>query len=166
MVESYQHNQLLPGAKMDKLAEYFVAEVDVKLQWQRLYDEPRPYVNIISRDVMHLSLMDWTADVFINTTTEMYWGKSIWKCDPALTDSFLKWEETTWKYVFQLPRFLSKDMYTARDRLIGAFRLYFAQPNAERADANYFVKTAEEELRDIEFGDFDVAKANMLQHWA
>ena len=151
---------------MDEIAKCFVADVDAKLQWQRLHDQPRPYVNIISRDVMQLSLMDWTADVFINTTTEMYWGKSIWKVAPGLTESFLKWEETTWKYVFQLPRFLSKDMYTARDQLIGAFRVYFAQPNAERADANYFVKMAEEELRDIEFGDFDVAKANMLQHWA
>lgn len=166
MVELYQHHQLLPGEKMDKIAKAFVADVDQKLHWQRLHDEPRPYIDILSPGVIQLSLMDWTADVFIHATTEMYWGKSIWEVAPDLTASFLKWEETTWKYVFQLPRSLSKDMYTARDQLIGAFRTYFAQPKAERADANYFVEMAEEELRDIAFGDFDVAKANMLQHWA
>lgn len=57
-------------------------------------------------------------------------------------------------------------MYAAKDQLVNAFAAYFSLPNGERTDANYFVKTAEEELRDIGFNDHDLGKVHMLQHWA
>lgn len=165
MVEEYQHHQLLPGEKMDKIAKTFVGYVDESLRWQKL-QKRSPFISESSSDAVTLSLMDWTADVFLHTTTEIYWGKSIWEIAPNLIETFLAWEETTWKYVFQLPRFLSRDMYAAKDQLVDAFTAYFGQPSNKREDATYFVKTAEEELRDIAFDDNDIGKVNMLQHWA
>ena len=57
-------------------------------------------------------------------------------------------------------------MYEARDQLIAAFTAYFGQANTDRTDANYFVRTSEQELRDIGFDDNDVGKVHMLQYWA
>ena len=164
MVEEYQFHQLLPGEKLDKIATTFVTHVNEKIRWELLQKQCASLDP--SSDALTLSLMDWTADVFLHTTTEIYWGKSIWKVAPNLIQSFLKWEETNWKYVFQLPKFLSRDMYAAKDQLVDAFARYFRQPSSERGDATYFVKTAENELRDIGFDDSDLGKANMLQHWA
>ncbi|KAL9032787.1 MAG: hypothetical protein Q9180_006308, partial [Flavoplaca navasiana] len=110
--------------------------------------------------------MDWITDVFLHATTETYCGRSIWRLAPNLIESFERWEQTTWKYVFQVPRILSKDMYEARDGLIAAFTAYFGQAKTTRADANYFVTTSEQELRDIAFDDNDVGKVHMLQYWA
>ena len=165
MVEEYQFHQLLPGENLDKIAKTFVRYVDEKVRWQQL-QKKCPYIQGSSPNSVKISLMDWTADVFLHTTTEIYWGKTIWEVAPKLIESFLKWEETTWKYVFQLPRFLSRDMYAAKDQLVDAFTAYFEQPKSKRGDATYFVVTAEEELREIGFKDHDVAKVNMLQHWA
>ena len=57
-------------------------------------------------------------------------------------------------------------MYTARDKLVNAFTAYFKLPQAERADAAWFVPIAEAEMRDIGLDESDLGRAHMLQHWA
>ncbi|KAL8762523.1 MAG: hypothetical protein Q9184_001483 [Pyrenodesmia sp. 2 TL-2023] len=165
MVEEYEHRQLLPGENMDKIAKTVVAYVDNMVRWDQVQSHCANVPLTVSTPA-DISLLDWTTEVFLRTTTEVYWGKSIWKVAPNLIRSFLVWEETTWKYIFQIPYLFSKDMYTARDQLIGAFTAYFGQPRSARADATYFVKAAEQELRDIAFDDNDVGKVHMLQFWA
>lgn len=120
----------------------------------------------VPASVVSLPLLDWTEELFIRTTTEVYWGKTIWKVAPNLINSFLQWESTTWKYVFQLPRLLSKDMYTAKYQLVDAFSTYFEKPKEERNDANYFVSAAEDKLRITGLETQDIARVHMLQLWA
>ena len=165
MIEEYQRHQLLPGENMNKISKLFVEQITDRLRWENVRSGQK-YVRERREDCVTLSLIDWTSDVFIRTTTETYWGKSIWSVAPNLMEYFSVWEATTWKYVFQLPRFLSREMYTARDQLIGAFTTYFGQPDHLRSDTTYFVPTAEAELRDIAFDDSEIAKVHMLQHWA
>ena len=150
---------------MDGIAKAFLDKVDSHLEWTQLRSRQQ-YIRETGPNHLTLSLMDWTAEVFLRTTTETYWGKSVWKSGPDIPTSFFRWEATTWKYVYQLPRFLSRDMHTAKDQLIEAFTQYFALPTSDRADKSFFVELAEEELRDIGFGDNDIAKCHMLQHCA
>ena len=150
---------------MKFFSKLFVEQVTDGLRWENVRSG-QEYVRERRDDSVTLSLIDWTSHVFIRTTTEAYWGKSIWSVAPNLMEHFLEWEATTWKYVFQLPCFLSREMYTARDQLIGAFTTYFGQPEHLRSDTTYFVPTAEAELRDIAFDDSEIAKVHMLQHWA
>ena len=165
MIEEYQFHQLLPGERLDQIIKPFVDLIDQKLRSEYLWNAC-PYVLETSPDAIKISMIDWTSDVFIRAITEIYWGKSIWKVAPGLMESFLAWERTSWKYIFQLPRFLSEDMYAARTQLVDAFTAYFGQPKEKREDANYFVKAAEEELRDIAIDEHDIGKIHMLQHWA
>ncbi|KAL8956257.1 MAG: hypothetical protein Q9183_006362, partial [Haloplaca sp. 2 TL-2023] len=115
---------------------------------------------------MKISLFDLTSHIFIRSLTECYWGKKIFDLEPDLLNTFTTWEETNWKYVYQLPRFLSRDMYTARDSLVDAFTRYFGLPEKERKDANWFIPRAEKEMRDVGIEDHDLGRAHMLQHWA
>jgi hypothetical protein len=165
MIESYEHRQLLPGEKMNEISKLFVSQVSHMLRWENL-PGGQAYVRKRSSNTVTLSLMDWTSDVFIRTTTETNWGKSIWTVAPDLLNDFLQWEATTWKYVFQLPQFFSQEMSTARNQLIDAFTTYFGQHGDLRKDTSYFVPTAEAELRDIGFDDVNIARVHMLQHWA
>lgn len=165
MVEEYQFHQLLPGEKLDDISKRFVDFLDEKLCWEE-FQRNSTYVSRSSPNVVSLSLLDWTEELFIRTTTEVYWGKTIWKVAPNLINAFLRWESTTWKYVFQLPRFLSKDMYTAKDQLVDAFSTYFEKPREERNDANYFVSAAEDKLRITGLETQDIARVHMLQFWA
>ena len=163
-MSEYHTQQLLPGEKLDTMTQKFLSYVDERLRWQELYASKHCILES-SSDSVKLSLMDWTADVFIRASTEIYWGKSIWKVAPNLIDAYLQWEETSWKYVFQLPRFFSRDMYAAKDQLLDGFAAYFGQQKDKREDATYFVTMTEEELRGLAFSDHDVGKVNMLQYW-
>ena len=165
IIEEYQFRQLLLGEKVDKLTQIFVDYRGKTICWQHLETKPT-YVLEKSSGSIRMSLMDWTAQVFLHTTTEVYWGKTIFEIAPRLTQSYLKCEETKWKYVFQLPYCVNKDMYAARYQLIDTFTLYYRRPKEQRADVVPYVTAAEEELRDLSFNDHDVAKINMLQLWA
>lgn len=166
MVAEYQRRQLRPGKKLETLARSMIDHIDGLLQWHNL-SIGQTRLRGDSEDPLSLSLIEWTSYAFIHSTTEIYWGRSIFKNDPSFLQTYNIWEKTTWKYVFQIPRFLSRDMYLARDRLIDVFTDYFKLPQSERADAtSWFVPTAEAEMRDIGLTDRDLGRAHMLQHWA
>ncbi|KAL9102989.1 MAG: hypothetical protein Q9187_009061, partial [Circinaria calcarea] len=165
MIADFQHRQLLPGENLDNISRQFISSLNELVSWQEI-NSNRPYVLQSSSHSVQVSLMEWTAHIFINTNSGLYWGKSLSKVAPHLTKSFMKWEEKNWKYVFQLPRSLSKDMYAAKDQLVDGFRDYFAQPQEKRSDASFFAKAAERELRDISFTDYDIGKVHMLHYWA
>ena len=165
MVSEYQRRQLRPGKNLDTLAKSIVNRVSSLLQWQNL-SLGQTRIRPGSEKSLSLSLIEWTTHTFICSTTEIYWGKKILETDPSLLQTYNTWERTSWKYVFQVPRLFSQDMYSARDKLVDAFTTYFRVPQAERTDAAWFVSIAEAEMRDIGLDESDLGRAHMLQHWA
>lgn len=165
MVAEYQRRQLRPGKNLESLAKSMIKHIDDLLRWQNL-DVGQTRVLPCSDQWLTLSLIDWTSHTFIRSTTEAYWGKKLFEIDPDLLQTYNIWERTSWKYVFQIPRLFSQDMYNARDKLVDAFTAYFRLPQAERAETAWFVPIAEAEMRDIGLGERDLGRAHMLQHWA
>ena len=165
MVVEYERRQLLPGPNLDRLAAVLLEHI-TKITSQNYLDMERPFVLERDTDSVQVNLMEWTSHSIIHAMTEIYWGQAIFQAEPDIVPAFMRWEALTWKYVFQLPRFISKDMYASRDQLIGAFAKYFSIAKADRKDTNWFVSTSEAELRDIGLDDRDVGRVHMLQHWA
>ena len=93
IIEEYQFRQLLLGEKVDKLTQIFVDYRGKTICWQHLETKPT-YVLKKSSGSIRMSLMDWTTQVFLHTTTEVYWSKAIFEIAPRLTQSYLKWEES------------------------------------------------------------------------
>ena len=81
-------------------------------------------------------------------------------------NSFLRWEQTNWKYIFQLPRYFDEDLYAAKEQLIDASTAYFNQSQAERPDSIHSLSASEVEMRKIDLKNDEIAKVNMLTHWA
>ena len=165
MVAEYQRRQLRPGVNMDILAASMIDHVNSMVRWDNL-KMGETCDRQSSEKTVSLSLIEWTSHAFIHSTTDMYWGKRIFEIDPTILETYTIWEKTNWKYVFQIPRLFSRDMYDARDKLVDAFTGYFQLPKNERTDAAWFVPIAEEEMRDIGSSDRDLGRAHMLQHWA
>ena len=161
----YRHHHLLPGESLDKLSETFRSYLDKELQWQNLTID-NPYLRGSSSDWVDLALLDWNTEIFVRTITELYWGKSMFRVAPQLINSLRKWEKCNWKYLYNLPSFLSKDTATAKNELLQGFTQYFGLPKSQRPDAMNPVIAIEGELRSLDFNDSDVAKVNMLWHWA
>src|SRR4051794_6352247 len=86
--------------------------------------------------------------------------------NPHLIKAFRQWERTNWKFMFQLPEFISKNMMAGRDEIIHTFVLYFRLPPEERKDCGYFMKPAEKMVRDLGCNEQHMAKIFMLQLWA
>ena len=96
----------------------------------------------------------------------MYWGKSMLRVAPQLIPALRKWERCSWKYLYNLPPYMRKETDAAKDELVQGFTAYYALPMSARMDAMEPVSAIEGELRNVDFEDGDVAKVNMLWHWA
>ena len=111
-----------------------INHIDGLIRWQSLV-VGQTRILPCSDQWLTLSLIDWTSHTFNRSTTEAYWGKKLLEIDPDLVQTYTIWERTSWKYVFQIPRLLSQDMYNARDKLVNAFTAYFRLTQAERSEA-------------------------------
>ena len=165
MFAEYQRRQLRPGNKLETMTGPMIDHINSLLQWHNL-STGQTRTRLSSEKSLRLSLIEWTTYTFIHSLTKLYWGNKIFESDPSLLQTYWTWERTYWKYAFQLPRFLSRDMYRARDKLVNAFTAYFRLPKAERADVTWFTPIAEAEMRDIGLDNTDLGRAHMLQHWA
>ena len=165
MFMDYHRRQLRPGIHGEVMAKSMINRVSGLLQWHNL-SNGQTCTRPSSEKSLNLSLIEWTSYVFIHSITEVYWGRKIFEADPGLLETYVTWERANWKYVFQIPRYFSRDMYLARDRLVDAFTAYFRLPQVERADVAWFIPVAEAEMRDIGLDHHDLGRAHMLQHWA
>ena len=165
MFAEYQRRQLRPGNKLETMTRPMIDHINSLLQWHDL-STGQTCTRPSSEKSLSLSLIEWTTYTFIHSITKVYWGSKIFESDPSLLQTYKTWERTYWKYIFQLPRCFSRDMYQARDKLVNAFTAYFRLPQAERADVAWFTPIAEAEMRDIGLDDQDLGRAHMLQHWA
>ncbi|KAL8784501.1 MAG: hypothetical protein Q9213_003938 [Squamulea squamosa] len=165
MMMEYHRRQLRPGDHMEIMSRSMIDHIQGRVTWEGL-KESQIGISQGSESSSKISLYELTSHVFIRSLTEIYWGKRIFEMDPNFLQIFAVWEKTNWKYVYQIPRLLSRDMYRARDRLIEAFTRYFSLPKSQRSDAAWFIPRAEAEMRDIGLDDRDLGRAHMLQNWA
>ena len=78
----------------------------------------------------------------------------------------MEWERLNWKYIFQLPSFLSKDMLDAKNELVNTFVTYFEIDRTERNCSNFLVDSVEEALREAGMGNEETGRIVFLYSWA
>ncbi|KAL9045993.1 MAG: hypothetical protein Q9214_001067, partial [Letrouitia sp. 1 TL-2023] len=160
MIEEYHNHQLSPGGgRLDHLTEAFVAHLNTRISWQSHdFETSRPYVIEASSKSATIDVLGWTSELFFNIMTKLYYGEFLLKSHPDMYHSFVQWEKSFWKLMYKVPRFMSKDLYTSRTHLVDIFTDYFRTPRSQRADANHFVSSAENELRNSGLADGEVAR--------
>ena len=165
MLEEFHRQQLQQsGEHSSVLTKRLQERIDLSLQFESL----QKHAAVVDRGpgFLNVSLWHLCTHLFIEGLTEAYLGQLIWKIRPEILQSSLRWEDTSWKYIYHLPRFVSHDMYTARSEIIGSFTEYFKSPKVDRADSLFFVDAFEQELRDCNLNEEEIAGAFMLHHWA
>ena len=166
MLSEYHRQQLIPGNKHSAMLSKRVSEgIDHALKFENLrrHHASSPGEGSSS---FKISLWNLCTQLFIEGIAEAYLGHLIWKIHPNLLRPSMQWESSSWKYIYQLPSFLSQDMRTAKAELVDAFIQYFKSAKADRADGSFFVAAFEQELRECGFDDADVAQIFMLHYWA
>ncbi|KAF2190000.1 cytochrome P450 [Zopfia rhizophila CBS 207.26] len=165
MLTEYHRQQASPGKKLDELLhDRIIPSMYHALDFDDLHEHP----SVLGRTAegVRISLLDLCSQLFVRSTAEAFLGRTIWKVNPDLLRSFRAWERTNWKFMYQIPEFMSKDMMSAKDDIIHTFVKYFQVPIAERRDSSFFAQTVESMLREMECSEQEMAKIFLLHFWA
>jgi hypothetical protein len=165
MILEYHWQQLSPGDKYDNLMDrHIVPDLQKALNWETL----RKHTACLktATDSVTISLHDWCAETFISNLIRAYCGRKIHEINPNLLKANLVWENTSWKFLYQLPGIFSRDMNSARNEFNQTLQAYFELPRAERQDANDFVTSVEDEMRAAGLNNRELAGVMMLHFWA
>ncbi|MCJ1267976.1 hypothetical protein MMC22_007862 [Lobaria immixta] len=167
MIHQYLVQQLVPGVQLNQIAAIFVDHLNDRVRWpSQNLSSHQSYVLEACSESVTVDVLGWTSHIFFHASTEVYYGKLMLEIAPNLLKTFHKWEQTNWKFLFQIPRFLSEDLYAAKGQLVDDFAAYFKQTREQRGDASRFVKLAETELRACGLDNEEIARIQVLHHWA
>ncbi|KAK8047542.1 hypothetical protein PG996_015606 [Apiospora saccharicola] len=165
MINEYHRQQTKQGELFDDLLHTrIIPEFEKELRC--IIDGSSPSIVSRSSNGVVVSLLQLCTSAFQSSTTTAFLGRKIWEVNPNLLQSFMVWERTNWKYLFQMPALMSQDMLKARDDIINSFVSYLEIPETERDDRNFFVKSIETMMRDVGCNEKDMAKVLMLHFWA
>jgi hypothetical protein len=165
MIEEYHRQQLHPGEHFNSLISSKTTPwIDSQLRFDLLQNHTA--VQEVGLDFIRVSLWQLCTKLFIEGLTEAYFGKLVWHIRPDLLNSYTTWEQTSWKYMYRLPNFLSQDMCRAKAEIVDTFTSYFKAPKSNREDATFFVTAVENELRGAGLSEEEIAQIIMLHYWA
>lgn len=160
--EQLCRKQLLPGQNLDKLQGVLINNIQQSLQWHKLSGNITLYY---TQEVKTVSLLNWCRDVMLDGATRAFFDESLMQIDPKLFESFYVFDDLSWQLHFGYPRFMSRTMYAAKDRIIDALTVYFKQPQQERKGEAWLIRNLENEMRLIGIEDRDIAAIIMPLYW-
>lgn len=158
------HHQQESGARLDEL---FVKKT-VPALFRKINDieKTTKAASMNDESSVVMSLFDLCVDLFVTQPSEHFWGPELLRQTPNLTQAFMDWEHTSWKFMFQLPTILAQDMAKAKSTITGAFTQYYRKPRADRPGSAFFVNGLEDLLREVGFNEDELGKFTMLHYWA
>ena len=116
-------------------------------------------------DGVTLSLYDWCANVLVSAATAAFFGKSLLKTHPDLVQEFNAFDDDSWMLTYHYPRFLTRNVYSAKNKITEALMQYLQLPLPERSGACYHVRTQEAGQREAGLSDRDIAIVLQMFHW-
>ena len=158
------HRQQLSGSRLDDLVEKKV--LPSMFEWLA-FSKRTPSTAVTRTDnSVSASLLDLTIDVFIRGGTEAFFDPVIFHQPTNVADAFMKWEYSNWKFLFQLPAFLSRDMLVAKQSMVRGFKTYLSLERDKRLNQSFFVNGVEDVLREMGLVEEQMGSFMLLHYWA
>lgn len=163
----FHHIQLHPGpdSKVNDLTDSLTKYVDKCLTWDKVRAEPH-YVLRDASPGVEVSLMKLCGKVLIEAATVAYFGESFLKIDPDLLNVFYEFDEGMWQLLYNYPRFMCKDLHTAKDRLVNNLATHFRLPRSQRSGEAWFTKSLEDEQRRIGLTEEEMGSTVLIIYFA
>ncbi|KAL4796710.1 putative cytochrome P450 [Aspergillus venezuelensis] len=109
-----------------------------------------------------VSLHNLCTQSLVNGIVRSYYGDIIADLQPDFAGRYIAWEKASWKFLTGLPKFLSRDMLSAKGDMIGLFEEYFSLSHEERGHSNFWVESVERLLRGLGLSNGEIARMFML----
>ncbi|KAL4887659.1 cytochrome P450 [Aspergillus karnatakaensis] len=158
MMDIY-HRHISPG---DSLDAFLDNEIIPRIQTALLVPEN---LDTNPTQPFAVSLCEICTDAFIKGLVASYYGDIMFELEPDFVEWYLQWERLSWKCIFGLPGSLSKDMITARAKLVDAFFRYFSMAPTKRGHSNFWTQGVQRSLRELDLSNEKIARIFMMQTW-
>jgi hypothetical protein len=160
--ENLLRQQLQPGEKLNKLLDVFLGNIDKSLAWETMTEKIAISTTENERTV---SLLEWTRQVLLEGATRAFFGDKLQEIEPNLFEYFFYFDDNSWKFIYKLPRYWSKDVYAAKGKCQDALKTYFCLPQEQRPGEAWLIRTLESEFRGLGIDDSDIAASIMMIFW-
>ncbi|KAH8649753.1 cytochrome P450 [Tricladium varicosporioides] len=165
-IKEIYRQQLLPGEKMNIMADRFRQYSDRRLQWKSisLFDL-KPFEN---KDSVHLSLKEFTRTVILEAITDSLFGTCLTKVEPSLIKYVEEFNDDAWMLVHRYPKRFAGKAYANRKRILDAFNKYRQLSQEERTAGgeSWAVKSLITEQNILGMSNESNSAFLMLIHWA
>lgn len=146
--------QLLPGSEFETVQKVFMGSIHESLRWDNISSNA---ILPMTQNTRKISLLKWTRQVLLDSATRTFFGDALLKIEPDLSQIFCEFDDDSWQLHYKYPRFLSKRMHTARDRIASALVMYFRLPKEHRQNEAWITRSLEFEMRRRDIDDRDIA---------
>lgn len=163
--EAIVKGHLNPGVQLDIMQSEVLRRIDNHLACPIPSPGSRRNANS-AEDIGRTSLLAWCSEVLIDSVTRAFFGDELLHIEPDFGRIFVIFDDLNWQFILQYPEFLSREMTTARNKMVKALTLYFERPLDTRKNASSFVLSLEKEMRAQGLSNGDIAAMLMLTIWA
>ncbi|KAJ6016993.1 cytochrome P450 [Penicillium sp. IBT 35674x] len=164
MVDTLRHH-LAPGIMLDGFLDQNTLPL-VRRAFDFEREVPHPALLGKKNGLKAISLEELCIEALITNVLEVFYGPVIWKLKPDFVHWFLLWERVNWKFLFNWPGILSRDMLAAKAEMTDMFEKYFSLPRSERPGAAPWMVVLEDNMRESNLTTEELARVLTLQTWA
>ena len=155
--EDFYRQQFLPGNKLKHFWPEISRLISTQLERKRIFSGEQR-----ARDI---SLLGWCRDALFGPTLTALFGDALLGVAPNILSELVTFDNQSWKMIYQLPYFLSKEMHTARLSITDSFEAYLKLPKERRSGASWLVQKLETEMRQAGIHEHDMAAFNLSVAW-
>ncbi|MCJ1436397.1 hypothetical protein MMC27_005776 [Xylographa pallens] len=138
--------QFLGGERMNKLQTACFQRLDHIMHWDMI---PERAILSQTLDDKVVSLYDWCRHAIIEVGTFALMGPELLKADPNFNTEYMKWEDHSWKVLYQHPDILSRGMLKAQKRLVDVLSQYYSQEPAKRPNLCWLFERMQSEQQKL-----------------
>ena len=166
MQSEWFKQQLLPGEHLVTLQNAYLVHLRKALDLDLFNaDFVVPSTTRFNFQAPTVSLRKFTRYVLSHCAFRTFFGEELFEVEPHIARLYQKWEDDSWKVVFNYPHFLTKDLHAARLQAIKSLIRYFKLPLDRRTNMAWLMGTMDSELKSLDFNDTDRAGMIMMAMW-
>lgn len=152
-------HQLQPGHNLAALQMKAKAWIEKTLNFDEMRDK---FLHTESspggESSLTLPLYKWCSEYFVRLGQHLYFGDLLDEIDASLPEQYYVFDELIWKMLYQYPVLFSKDMSTARSRVISSLKKFVEIPQSRRRnDSAWLINAWEDEAKAIGIDDRNLA---------
>lgn len=145
MTHAIHTMQLLPGGYLSEFIAVSKNYYEAKLLSNAIGS--RHYVSLRQDRKIHLPLLPFVFDFFVDAGQRSLFGEGLSEMDPSNIWNFLELDKRSWQLLLNVPAIFAPEVYAARDRMMSSIQRYLDTPCEERPNRSRWMQSMEAQMK-------------------